>query len=304
VQPLRYRTLEEALGEGWVKVVEKPSASVPELVLQNMGQLMVLVLDGEEIVGGKQNRIVNASFLVAAGATVTLPVTCVEHGRWHDVSPVFSSGEASYFSLRQAKHVQVSQSLRATGSARADQGAIWALVAESQAAARVASPTGAMHDIYRQRHQDIGAYQQAFPYVAGAIGAILAMNGQVAGADLFDQPRTAEVLWPRLVRSYALDALDGRSGAPANRDQARELLARGRAARAEVYPSLALGEDVRLEGDGVVGGALVFEHIPVHINLFGTRGDPVITHGQIARSSVRRGFQHGLARRPGQDEQP
>lgn len=302
--PLQYRTLAEALGEGWVKVVEMPSASVPELVLQNTGQVMVLVLDGEEIVGGKQNRIVNASFLVAAGVTLTLPVTCVEHGRWHDISPVFSSGEASYFSLRQAKHMQVAQSLRAVGSPHTAQGEIWAAVAETITARRTSSPTGAMHDIYRQRNEDITTYQQAFPYVPGAIGAILAMNGQVAGADLFDQPRTAETLWPRLVRSYALDALDGRSGAPSTRDQARALLARARTARAEVYPSLALGEDVRLEGDGVVGGALVYDHLPIHLNLFGTHGDPTITEGRIARSSIRRGFQHTQARQPRQDEQP
>ncbi|MHB1006381.1 MAG: ARPP-1 family domain-containing protein [Chloroflexota bacterium] len=81
-----YRTLAEGLAEGWVEVWEQASATVPELLLRNLGKEAVLVLDGGEVVGGRQNRIANASFLVAPGATIAMPVSCVEEGRWHGVS--------------------------------------------------------------------------------------------------------------------------------------------------------------------------------------------------------------------------
>ena len=110
---LRYRTLEQAIADGAVEVVEQASATVPELTLRNKGAVMIFVLDGEEVIGGRQNRIVNASFLIAENSTVTLPVTCVEHGRWHDVSPRFSSGESMPHAMRLAKHQQVSANLRA-----------------------------------------------------------------------------------------------------------------------------------------------------------------------------------------------
>ncbi|MBI4317146.1 MAG: hypothetical protein HY675_01540 [Chloroflexi bacterium] len=296
-EPLDYRTLEEAILEGWALVTEKPAATVPELVLQNRGKAMVLVLDGEEIIGGKQNRVVNASFLVAAGSEVALPVTCVEHGRWHDVSPAFSAGESAYHSLRYEKQGQVAAMLRETGRPVADQHAVWDSVARRHAAAGTGSATGAMHDIYRSRQQDIDAYLRSFPYVEGAIGLIVALNGQVAGGDIFDRPRTARMLWPKLVRSYALDALEGPAAPAVERQRAVNLLERTRGARCEVYPSLAVGEDVRFQGDGVVGAALVYQETPVHVGIFRARGQQSTTEPvRLARASVRRGFRDRTGR--------
>jgi hypothetical protein len=289
---LRYQTLEQAIGAGAVEVVEQASATVPELTLRNKGDVMIFVLDGEEVVGGRQNRIVNASFLIAANSTVTLPVTCVEHGRWHDVSPRFSSGESMPHYMRLAKHRQVSASLARTSRPLADQGATWDAIAEKQATTGTRSATGALHDIYRAQQETLGAWEQAFPYVAGAVGFVIGLGGQITGADLFDQPATAEALWPKLRRSYALDALEAHTaGNPIAQEQAEGLLARAQRARYQVYPSLALGEDARFEGDGVVGGGLVYEETPIHVSLFRTEdqtGQVGVRTGTLARASQRR----------------
>ena len=285
---LHYRTLAEAIAEGWVEVKERPSASVPELVLGNRGSEMVLVLDGEEVVGGKQNRIANASFLVGAGAEVLLPVSCVEHGRWHDVSATFAAGEASPFSLKREKQEQVRANLRATGRPQADQGAIWDHVARREAEFGTRSTTGAMHDVFKTQSQSLTDYQRAFPYPEGAVGLIVALGGRMAGGDLFDQPRTAKALWGKLVRSYALDALSGEAGEPVARERAVRFLGRFRGARGEVYPSLALGEDVRLEGDKAVGAALVYRGTPVHVSLFRIHGNAAREGGRMASASARR----------------
>lgn len=269
---LSYRTLEQALADGSVEVTEQASATVPELTLRNKGTTMVFVLDGEEILGGQQNRIVNASFLVAANSTVALPVTCVEHGRWHSTSRTFSSGESTYHNLRREKYLQVSDSLRRRGSHTSDQGAVWNSVAEKAMLAGAASPTGAMHEIYQSRGQSLGGYLAAFPYVAGAVGFAVALGGQMAGADLFDSPATAAALWPKLLRSYALDALDSADGGPVEQQRAARLFGRTRGAHAQTFPSIALGEDVRIEGDGVTGGGLVYDETAVHITLFRVHG--------------------------------
>lgn len=294
-QALDYRTLDEAVREGWVEVTEQPTATVPELVLRNAGKTMVLVIDGEEIVGGKQNRIVNAAFLVAAGSKVILPVTCVEHGRWHEVSANFVPGEVTFFSLKREKHEQVRASLHRTGRPVADQGAVWDHLAERHMAARTESPTGAMRDLYSRGEEALLGYESAFPYVSGAIGLIVALGGRMAGADLFDQPRTASVLWHKLVRSYALDALQGKPGSGVDHSRALRFLARARDARIEVFPSLALGEDVRLQGDGLVGSALVYQDTPVYVNLFRIHRGAADRGGRMARSSLRRRFERGHA---------
>ena len=79
---LDYLTLDEALSAGLVEITEKDSGeAVPEIQLVNKSPQMVLILDGEELVGAKQNRIVNTTILVQAGTTLIIPVSCVEQGR-------------------------------------------------------------------------------------------------------------------------------------------------------------------------------------------------------------------------------
>jgi hypothetical protein len=289
--PLRYRTLEQVLADGSVEVTEQASATVPELVLHNKGATLILVLDGEEIVGGRQNRVVNASFLVEAEATIPLPVTCVESGRWYPTSPSFSSGESTYYSLKREKHAQVHESLRRSHSHSSDQGAVWNSISARAMAAGAASPTGAMHAMYQSRGGSLDEYLRAFPYVAGAVGFAVALSGRMAGGDLFDQPETAQALWPKLLRSYALDAMDtpaGSASASADHDGAVRLIERARAARCETYPSLALGQDVRFEGDGVIGGGLVYQETPIHVTLFSTDDASASQPSAMARASQRR----------------
>jgi len=286
-EDLRYQTLGQAIADGSVKVAERPSASVPELTLRNDGKAMVLVFDGEEVVGGQQNRVVNTTFLVAAEAKMDLPVSCVEQGRWHSTSATLTSGEVGYYSLRRAKHQQVTENLRSGAGPIADQGEIWAEVADREESVGSASPTKAMHEMYKTRADELGGYQEHLAYIPGALGLLVAFNGRIAGGDVFDQPGTAEALWQKLVRSYALDALEGEAALAVTREQAEEALERVRKAHCEVYPSLALGEDVRFEGEGVVGGGLVYQERPVHANLFFTDGQEAVAEKRRMRARRR-----------------
>src|SRR6185437_11391212 len=94
----------------------------------NRGSLPVLILDGEEVVGGLQNRVVNTTLLVPPKTTFNLPVSCIEHGRWHAEQATFDSGEAVYPSLRRQKIEQVSASFYVSARPVADQAAVWAEV--------------------------------------------------------------------------------------------------------------------------------------------------------------------------------
>jgi hypothetical protein len=87
--------------------------SVPDLRVANLEDLPLLLLDDEQLVGAKQNRILNMTVLVAAQTEVTIPVSCVEQGRWsyrarHSAPSDFSL----YAGLRAKKSAWVSRSLR------------------------------------------------------------------------------------------------------------------------------------------------------------------------------------------------
>ena len=91
---LEYIMLDEALTEELIEVVEvSEEGTVPELKAVNKSPCMILILDGEELVGAKQNRIVNTTILIQGKSTTVIPVSCVEQGRWARTSPRFDSEE-------------------------------------------------------------------------------------------------------------------------------------------------------------------------------------------------------------------
>ena len=92
-----YDTLQNAIRAGQAKVTEvSESGHVPELRVVNDGGSSVLIVDGEELVGAKQNRIVNITILVPPQSTLTIPVSCVEAGRWSAQSREFAPAERAY----------------------------------------------------------------------------------------------------------------------------------------------------------------------------------------------------------------
>ena len=114
---LNYMLLDEALDENSIDILEvDEGGSVPDLKVKNKSKKMLLLIDGEELVGAKQNRIVNTTILIAARTTVTIPVSCVEQGRWDYKSEKFYSEKRVMApSMRAQKSGQVQQSLRDRG---------------------------------------------------------------------------------------------------------------------------------------------------------------------------------------------
>ncbi|HSB77481.1 MAG TPA: DUF6569 family protein, partial [Candidatus Methylomirabilis sp.] len=205
-----YLTLDEALAQGTVQVTEVPRGGhVPELLLVNQGDRPILLIDGEELVGAKQNRVLNLTLLAPAHSELVIPVSCVEQGRWHPVSGTFASSPRVQFSAgRATKVASVSQCLASEGRAVSDQGEVWGDIAMKARRMGVASETGAMADLFEHAGAQIEAYVRAFLPLPEQTGAIFALEGKVVGLELFFSPDTLAKLLPKLVRSYALDAIE------------------------------------------------------------------------------------------------
>jgi hypothetical protein len=90
------------------------------------------------------------------------------------------------------------------------------------------------------------------------------------GADVFDKPATLAKLWPKLVRGYALDALEPCEGeqTPVTREAVREWLRRATQGKMERFKSVGLGDDIRVEAEEIVGAGLVVDDQPVHVEIF------------------------------------
>ena len=241
--------------------------AVPTLELVNRADRPVLLLDGEELVGAKQNRVLNTTVLVAAGAKVAIPVSCVEQGRWAWRSRRFSSSDVSLYAFaRRKKAARVNHFLRAVGHHRSDQGEVWEDVAASAARLSVESPTDAMHDVFVRHEPEVGATRQAIAPRPGQVGAVVWIAGAWAGLELLAGPAMFARAWPRLATGYIADAL-GQAPKPFAPDAAEVRLAILRTP-AEPAPAVALGAEQRLTGTEVVGAALVVDERVAHLMAF------------------------------------
>ncbi|HXH82942.1 MAG TPA: DUF6569 family protein [Candidatus Tectomicrobia bacterium] len=259
-------TFEEAAGKLTITEVSE-GGQVPMLHLTNDADHPVLLVDGEELVGAKQNRILNTTVLVAARTQATIPVSCVEEGRWAYRTRHFVPGEALYARARAKKAAQVTAALMAGAGHRTDQHALWKDVAERGRELRVASETGAMHDLYGRYRGDIEGARKALAATSDQIGALVWISGRWAGLDILASTRLFARAWRRLCAGYAADALGSTPGEALDPEPGEVMQALLEAATTPA-PAVCLGREYRIADARFRGAALVAEERVAHVMAF------------------------------------
>lgn len=268
---LSYRTLDEALADGQLEVTEvTDGGSVPALKVTNKSEFMAFLMAGEQLKGGKQNRVLNASIMVPAKGELPIPVSCVERGRWAYRSAQFgSSGSSSHSRLRRMMHLHATESYRQEGVPSSKQGEVWQEVDRKLAETHSSSGTCLLQQAYEDTEVALRDTVEQLSLPEGASGAVFVLAGRIVGFDLFDKPQTLAKLWPKLVRAYALDAYtEPDSGKSLTVAEVAHWLTSAGQAREEVFKSPGVGKDVRLESTELVGACLLVEGQPVHIEAF------------------------------------
>lgn len=242
-------TLDEALASGDVVVSEQgdylrrsrdgriPSGfstgpQVNQLVLVNRGKRPLLLLAGEVVSGGKQDRIIGKDRIVPIGAApLPLDVFCVEHGRWTGASDQFS-----------AANMMVHPSVREEAAVEQNQSQVWAAVrgeakrvgnAESVTVETTApqisrealsdaissAGTQSYQRIYKSSPigtsvEDVAEeISRRFARSTGGlkgervVGVVAAFGDEVAWSDIFASSALFGAYWPKLLRSYVVEAM-------------------------------------------------------------------------------------------------
>jgi len=295
-QPSEYTLLADAIEAELAEVTEiTEGGAVPVLLLKNRSEKPVLAIQGEELIGAKQNRTLNVSILAAKGKT-EVPVTCIERGRWAYRSRNFGSGGFEHYKLRQAKAAMVSESRKRPGRRRvesfeADQHSVWLEVDHELASHSVDSPTSSLSDAYSDRRVSsmLDRFDAGLKLPEATRGVVVAFGERVVSAEIFESPEVFQKLWPRILRSYALTAMNqtpghqlqdeeqaggqggdqtwtGAAGAEARPtlEQAEAFLLEPCDAEGEPEDSVGLGQDVRWEADGFLACSLFHEGRMLH----------------------------------------
>src|ERR1700688_4995730 len=296
-----FLTLDEGLRSGDVVVTEygnvrgllrrrvtpamqHDGAEVNRLVLVNNSKRPLLLLAGEIVAGGKQDRVIGKDRIVPAESDpVDLSVFCVEPGRWVASSDRFGTSSATYAAsgigsgggVGSGGTLMAQPSVRAKAMGDKDQNQVWAEVRKQEQAMETVEVTAAAPSVNTStattsyaRVMENKDVKQAVDEVAKpiernykslikqlrdrkAVGVVVAVNGRIIWSDVFASTELLEKYWPKLVRSYASEAVVTRAkGGEASLTQAEKFLAEtdGRKETIESEPGIYRHTEVYGEG--------------------------------------------------------
>ena len=265
---LEYVTFADAQKDGSAEITEVGEAgAVSTLEVTTSSKVPVLMIDGEILIGLKQNRVLNTTILVPAKTTLKVPVACVEAGRWRRATS--KAGRADYAlspKIRAMKRHSVTLSARASGKFTADQGAVWDEVAGSLGDLGVHSETLAYSDIEKQRRPEIQDRLSQLRPEPGQSGVLALIGGEPVAFDLFDRPSTLAGMWQGLIGSYIAESLvPNPSNQPTDLEAAVKWIRGAGAGEATRHQAVGLGESVSITGPKHETSALVVDGVAIHI---------------------------------------
>ncbi|MDR3710549.1 MAG: hypothetical protein P4L33_19795 [Capsulimonadaceae bacterium] len=272
-RPSEHSTAEAAAQSGDLDIVEKAgSGEQGSIRLTNTSSAAVFLLDGQELTGAMQDRALNMSVLAPAGETLDIPVSCVEAARWEPAASGFGLAPRIQFATGRAQRMaQVTVSLLAGEGPSSDQVDVWAAIDERSTRLSVVSDTRAHAAIYIRLASRLSRFVNALAAVAGQAGAIYGIGGRIIGMDLFDSGETYRACHAKLIASAAIDALAEPNPAavpPPQLTCAARFIQRVATARTLRFAGVGQGENVRLSGQFLTGGALIDNNRVVHMSAF------------------------------------
>ena len=267
---LSVETLEEARASGALAITERAAPTVPELVVDNRGKNHILLMAGEILVGGKQNRVLREDILLPprSGAR-SIGVYCVEAGRWNEGRRDFD-GKLSF----------ADPTLRRKVYDKVDQQTVWSTVHGFAEGARAASPAPSHQASPTQNYQDaleapavrehMGAAERVLDVKAapGAVGAAVFIGGTLSGIDVFGSPGLFARQWTKLLRAHAAGAYVTTPSASVPEHKLRAtvqgVLGAAASASGSVRGNAGVGQVFEFAVERYRGAALSYEGVVVH----------------------------------------
>jgi hypothetical protein len=259
----------EAFAAGLLEICELDPPEVPKLMVLNHSDLPVLLVEGEMLIGGDQNRTMNVTVLCAPHSTTIVPVSCVEAGRWGARRAMYGERRHAPGSLRSAKVAFLEERGEDRSARSSDQSLVWHEVDRHAEAHTVRSETAALDDVQDTVEQRIADDLDALEPEDDQLGVICAAGDGVVGLDLFDRSSALGSYHRSIVAGHALDAIETLEiGDPLAAVEA--FLAEVGRSGFERGAGVGLGEEVLVRGQVSGVGLSIGEHL-VHLASFPQR---------------------------------
>jgi len=255
-----FSLLDESVDTGALLIEERNR--IDSVLLSYNGRNPLFVMDGEEIVGARQNRIFNTSFTIENEDKLSVPVTCVEEGRWSG-SKNFSTGRiCAHPAIRAITAASITKNLSTNHSFMSDQNSVWKEVRKTLIKTKTHSKTLSMHEAFETRYKlfDVG-------FVPGndVVGIIGYTGKGPLAMDIFHSPEIFKKLSKKLMKSYLFGTIGIRGRFP-KVDGFFDKLRENR--EWEKFNGIGNGAEYRTIGKKFTGKVLVKDNQTLHISFF------------------------------------
>lgn len=253
-----------------ISIEELEQSSVNEIIVKNNSINPLILIDGDEIQGANQNRIVNSTTLVGPKSSIGLSVSCVEQGRWSYKDSFKVSANIANSRTRSIK-------ANATYAERDVQREVWHSISALEERHSFRSSTHAMSESYDQQKSKHEKYLKKFERIKGQSGAMVFVNGEFEGMDLFINPQIYEEYHEKILKSYIIDKEDSNAESIDKHEldiKALQILEEIEKSEIKKNKTPGIGRSISFSNEIGTGSALIYKDEILHI--------PFLKHPEMA----------------------
>lgn len=268
-------SLKKGLELGLVEVKECEPSTVNTIMVTNNAVTPLILVDGDEITGAKQNRIVNTTILIPPKTTMAVSVSCTEHGRWHfkghtKNETIFCS--SNYFANSDTRRVKAQNSYNDMDC----QAAVWDSISEVESRMDFKSATSALNDSYENIIKDQEECLEHFKVLEGQTGLIAIIDGEIRGVELFANHSMYKDYHEKIIKSYVIDSLNTENIKNNLSDEEISKIVNDISnSNIKKDKTNGLGESLKFSNDYGNGSALIYDGEIIHMPYFKNADNPI-----------------------------
>lgn len=264
-------TVKKGFELGLISIEECEESTVNQIIVKNNSISPLILVDGDEILGAKQNRIVNHTTLVGPKSSIGLSVSCVEQGRWAYKDSFKVSANIANSRTRSIKAKAQYSNMNA-------QSEVWHSISDLEDRNSFHSSTHAMSESYDRLKAKHEKYLEKFERIKGQSGAMVFVNGEFEGMDVFINPQIYGEYHEKILKSYIIDKDDINQESINKYDyaiKALEILEAIETSEIRENKTQGIGRSISFSNEIGTGSALIYKDEVLHI--------PFLKHPEIIK---------------------
>lgn len=268
----QYISGDTAIREKKIEVNEiSESGSVNNIFIFNQSDDYIFFMDGDILEGAKQNRVINTSIFLAPKTKNTIPVSCVEQGRWNKQSDQFKSSDYTVPTMMRASKASfIKKNLDENKGHYADQSKVWEDVEHFSVSYCVSSPTSNLSDVVTSEQKTFDQYVKKFKPNEDANGMALFIKNRLLHIDIFNRRNIYAEYFPKMIKGAAVEAhslkIDDKN-LPTEAEikfKTMDFLDRIALLPLNEHPGIGVGRELRFDTEEMTGFSLKYKDELIH----------------------------------------